>query len=233
MIERPGNPVRFHSNRTTAAPQPPPRGGAAPQRLLVLLRPWPAPVTRDTPALAASSPAHTAWLPPSCSSYNVSAASMQYCPSTGGAAVADAFPGPGGPLLAAGLGGDCAQRVVQHPAGRTAPGPRGVPLRVRLGTRRSILASLEERDRQLTRALGDGQQVVLWFEHDLYDQLQLVDVLALVYQNRPPLPRRELTRPAAAARRPAAGRSRRTARPAARRRPRRAGPVPPAGRPRG
>jgi len=46
------------------------------------------------------------------------------------------------------------------------------------GSRRSILASLEERDRQLTRALGDGQQVVLWFEHDLYDQLQLVDVLA-------------------------------------------------------
>ena len=47
------------------------------------------------------------------------------------------------------------------------------------GSRRSILASLEDRDRQLVQALKDGQQVVLWFEHDLYDQLQLVDVLAL------------------------------------------------------
>jgi len=47
------------------------------------------------------------------------------------------------------------------------------------GSRRSILASLEDRDRQLVRALGEGQQVVLWFEHDLYDQLQLVDALAL------------------------------------------------------
>src|SRR6266566_2918064 len=47
------------------------------------------------------------------------------------------------------------------------------------GSRRSILASLERRDRQLLQALRDGQQVVLWFEHDLYDQLQLVDALAL------------------------------------------------------
>src|SRR4029077_10053868 len=47
------------------------------------------------------------------------------------------------------------------------------------GSRRSILASLEDRDRQLVQALKDGQQVVLWFEHDLYDQLQLVDALAL------------------------------------------------------
>jgi DNA-binding transcriptional MerR regulator len=47
------------------------------------------------------------------------------------------------------------------------------------GSSRSILASLEDRDRQLVRALKDGQQVVLWFEHDLYDQLQLVDALAL------------------------------------------------------
>jgi hypothetical protein len=27
--------------------------------------------------------------------------------------------------------------------------------------------------------LRDGQQTVLWFEHDLYDQLQLLDVLTL------------------------------------------------------
>src|SRR5207247_1269516 len=47
------------------------------------------------------------------------------------------------------------------------------------GSRRSILASLEDRDRQMVQALKDGQQVVLWFEHDLYDQLQLADALAL------------------------------------------------------
>jgi len=47
------------------------------------------------------------------------------------------------------------------------------------GSRRSILASLERRDRQLVQSLRDGQQVVLWFEHDLYDQLQLADALAL------------------------------------------------------
>jgi DNA-binding transcriptional MerR regulator len=55
------------------------------------------------------------------------------------------------------------------------------------GSRRSILASLEDRDRQLVQALRDGQHVVLWFEHDLYDQLQLVDVLALAAPNVPEL----------------------------------------------
>ena len=55
------------------------------------------------------------------------------------------------------------------------------------GSRRSILASLEDRDRQLVQALKDGQQVVLWFEHDLYDQLQLVDVLALAAPDTPEL----------------------------------------------
>ena len=55
------------------------------------------------------------------------------------------------------------------------------------GSRRSILASLEDRDRQLVHALKDGQQVVLWFEHDLYDQLQLVDVLALAAPGTPEL----------------------------------------------
>jgi hypothetical protein len=39
------------------------------------------------------------------------------------------------------------------------------------GSKPSILASLERRDRRLVQALRDGQQVVLWFEHDLYDQL--------------------------------------------------------------
>jgi len=47
------------------------------------------------------------------------------------------------------------------------------------GSKRALLASLERRDHQLGQALRDRQQVVLWFEHDLYDQLQLIDVLAL------------------------------------------------------
>jgi redox-sensitive transcriptional activator SoxR len=47
------------------------------------------------------------------------------------------------------------------------------------GSRRGILTSLERRDRLFLDALHDGVHVVLWFEHDLYDQLQLVDALAL------------------------------------------------------
>ena len=47
------------------------------------------------------------------------------------------------------------------------------------GGRHAILSSLEGRDRQFVDALRDGLQVVLWFEHDLYDQLQLLDTFAL------------------------------------------------------
>ena len=50
------------------------------------------------------------------------------------------------------------------------------------GPRAAIRASLEERDRTLLSALTEGRQVVLWFEHDLYDQLQLLDVLALAHE---------------------------------------------------
>ena len=65
--------------------------------------------------------------------------------------------------------------------------PREELLRIRAGflarcgwgRRQSLLSSLERRDRQLLEALRDNLQVVLWFEHDLYDQLQLLDVLAL------------------------------------------------------
>jgi DNA-binding transcriptional MerR regulator len=49
------------------------------------------------------------------------------------------------------------------------------------GSRRALLSSLERRDRQFVEALRDGLQVVLWFEHDLYDQLQLLDALALAH----------------------------------------------------
>ena len=47
------------------------------------------------------------------------------------------------------------------------------------GPRSAIQSSLERRDRQLREALRDGRGLVLWFEHDLYDQLQLLDALAL------------------------------------------------------
>jgi len=49
------------------------------------------------------------------------------------------------------------------------------------GRPQALLSSLERRDRQLLEALRDELQVVLWFEHDLYDQLQLLDVLALAH----------------------------------------------------
>jgi hypothetical protein len=47
------------------------------------------------------------------------------------------------------------------------------------GGQHALLSSLERRDRQFLDALHAGVQVVLWFEHDLYDQLQLLDALAL------------------------------------------------------
>src|SRR5262245_6852313 len=46
------------------------------------------------------------------------------------------------------------------------------------GSERSLLDSFERRDRLYRHALEARTQVVLWFEHDLYDQLQLLQVLA-------------------------------------------------------
>src|SRR5215210_4771094 len=37
---------------------------------------------------------------------------------------------------------------------------------------------LRGRDERLAQALAGGEPVVLWFEHDLYDQLQLLQILA-------------------------------------------------------
>jgi redox-sensitive transcriptional activator SoxR len=51
------------------------------------------------------------------------------------------------------------------------------------GSRSAILSSLERRDRQFVKTLRDGRHVVLWFEHDLYDQLQLIDALALAHES--------------------------------------------------
>jgi len=49
------------------------------------------------------------------------------------------------------------------------------------GRQSTLRASLERRDRQFRAALRDGRRLVLWFEHDLYDQLQLLDALALAH----------------------------------------------------
>jgi Domain of unknown function (DUF1835) len=46
------------------------------------------------------------------------------------------------------------------------------------GSDRAIAADLERRDRAFERALQERRQVVLWFEHDLFDQLQLLQILA-------------------------------------------------------
>jgi hypothetical protein len=47
------------------------------------------------------------------------------------------------------------------------------------GSERSLLESLERRDRLVEQALETGTQVVLWFEPDVYDQLQLLQALTL------------------------------------------------------
>ena len=70
----------------------------------------------------------------------------------------------------------------------TGPVPQGVsPEELRVlradhlssagyGDRAAILAQLEERDSLLAQAATYGQ-IILWFEHDLYDQLQLIQAL--------------------------------------------------------
>jgi hypothetical protein len=74
--------------------------------------------------------------------------------------------------------------------GPVPAGPRPSLLRARAdfladcgwGSRRAILSALERRDRQYLEALRVETQVVLWFEHDLFDQLQLVDALAIAHE---------------------------------------------------
>jgi hypothetical protein len=48
------------------------------------------------------------------------------------------------------------------------------------GSRETILRELERRDALLGAALVSRRPVVLWFEHDLYDQLQVLQVLAAI-----------------------------------------------------
>jgi hypothetical protein len=48
------------------------------------------------------------------------------------------------------------------------------------GDAEAIEAGMRERDERLRAALARDEVVVLWFEHDLYDQLQLIQVLDAV-----------------------------------------------------
>jgi hypothetical protein len=84
------------------------------------------------------------------------------------------------------LGGE---RLAWRDALHEGPVPRGPDDRLRelraefLGecgweSRRKVLESLRRRDRRFAEALARRRHVVLWFEHDLYDQLQLVQILA-------------------------------------------------------
>lgn len=91
-------------------------------------------------------------------------------------------------LRAAGMEGDIiAWRDVLHdgpvPAGLDAAGLRAVRAEFLAaqgwGDAAAIEADLAARDERLDAALGH-EPVILWFEHDLYDQLQLVQVLDAV-----------------------------------------------------
>jgi Domain of unknown function (DUF1835) len=60
------------------------------------------------------------------------------------------------------------------------------------GSQAALAAAFRARDERLVGALRAGRPVVLWFEHDLYDQLQLLDVLALVHDAAAPFETLEL-----------------------------------------
>lgn len=89
-------------------------------------------------------------------------------------------------IAAAQIGGDVlAWRDVLHegpvPLGVTAAELRLVRAhflaRCGWADHRAVLRELALRDQRLDRAIRAGEEIVLWFEHDLYDQLQLVQIL--------------------------------------------------------
>jgi hypothetical protein len=91
------------------------------------------------------------------------------------------------PLLQTALGGDAfAWRDVYH-EGPVRSGERERMIDARAaflagrgwGDEDTMRAGLLARDTRFVDALRERQEIVLWFEHDLYDQLQLIDVLAL------------------------------------------------------
>jgi hypothetical protein len=89
-------------------------------------------------------------------------------------------------IAAAEIGGDVlAWRDVLHegpvPLGVTASELRTLRAhflaRCGWADQRAVLVELALRDQRLDRAIRGGEEIVLWFEHDLYDQLQLIQVL--------------------------------------------------------
>jgi hypothetical protein len=78
-------------------------------------------------------------------------------------------------------------RDVLH-EGRIPPGPPALVQRKRaaflaeagFGGAEAIRADLAAADSALIAALDAGRETVLWFEHDLHDQLQLVQILARI-----------------------------------------------------
>jgi hypothetical protein len=91
-------------------------------------------------------------------------------------------------LARTGLGGDIvawADALHDGPVplleGEQLRAVRAAYLAARFGVpEQTVLASLRDRDERLERALTAGEPVVLWFEHDLYDQLQLLQLLTAV-----------------------------------------------------
>jgi hypothetical protein len=91
------------------------------------------------------------------------------------------------PLLQTELGGDAfAWRDAYH-EGPVRSGERSRLIDARAaflssrgwGDEDAVRTELLARDARFVDALREGREIVLWFEHDLYDQLQLTDVLAL------------------------------------------------------
>jgi hypothetical protein len=91
------------------------------------------------------------------------------------------------PLSQSSLGGDAfAWRDAYH-EGPVRSGERSRLIDARAaflsscgwGGEDAIRDELLARDARFVTALREGREIVLWFEHDLYDQLQLTDVLAL------------------------------------------------------
>jgi Domain of unknown function (DUF1835) len=89
-------------------------------------------------------------------------------------------------LREAGVGGDVlAWRDVLHegpvrqgldPEQLRAERARFLAAQAGWGQEATLLAELKERDERLDRAIADGEPIVLWFESDLYDILQLAQI---------------------------------------------------------
>jgi hypothetical protein len=91
------------------------------------------------------------------------------------------------PLLQTSLGGDAFAWRDAYCAGPVRSGERSRMIDARAaflashgwGDEDALRTELLARDGRFVDALREGREVVLWFEHDLYDQLQLLDVLGL------------------------------------------------------